>query len=632
MSVEVSSMPQYPPLPRFATASSFKSQQQQQLSSSTTTEEALPTTSLDNSTTNNYFNGTATATPTATTTTVVGTTAVSSACDQDFDLLAEYLLDDNTLNSNVVGFTSSGYYDVSSELNSFPSTITGLDIGNGQHQQQLQLQLETTPNPMAVSFSDPIADANSLYQHSTVISDQQQQQVGQIAPLPTQPNVPILTAPAKQQQPQPIPQQYHVPQAAPVVTSTMPQNNNYYANTNTSTNAPIQNGQQLQQSTTIVHHHHQQTMQQQAAQTQTTSLSGYKRPSPTATINQQHQPPLKTNQRHKSQAQLDKRRERNRILARQTRLRKKYFFESLQKEVMDLQYENIALKEIVKQNFPCDKIKHKILEECKLTESLLSQTNQQLSQNNAANQKDNDNLDSDNGDNDQSQNNLEDVDYHFICSVKKSQQCFVITDPSLYDNPIVYASDDFYSLTGYSRDEVLGRNCRFLQGKDTSKDKIHNMKTGIGRGEDVGVCMINYTAQGIAFWNQLFIAALRDTQGNVVNFIGVLVKVQSPPTDDPEYGKPLINDANIDANINKKQKEPISNNSNAQKDNNNVDELLGAASAAVSAAEAATTTDNVLAPTTTIPLVTASTSTPASSTTANSTNNNSKAAPATAIA
>lgn len=72
---------------------------------------------------------------------------------------------------------------------------------------------------------------------------------------------------------------------------------------------------------------------------------------------------------------------------------------------MDLQYENIALKEIVKQNFPCDKIKHKILEECKLTESLLSQTNQQLSQNNAANQKDNDNLDSDNGDNDQSQNN-----------------------------------------------------------------------------------------------------------------------------------------------------------------------------------------------------------------------------------
>ena len=128
----------------------------------------------------------------------------------------------------------------------------------------------------------------------------------------------------------------------------------------------------------------------------------------------------------------------------------------------------------------------------------------------------------------------------------------------------------------------------------------------------------------------MFIAALRDTQGNVVNFIGVLVKVQSPPTDDPEHGKPLINDANVDANVNQKQKEPISNNSNAQKDNKNVDELLGAASAAVSAAEAATTTDNVLVPTTTIPLVTTSTS--ASSTTANRTNNNGKVAPATAIA
>merc|ERR1711982_89695 len=98
----------------------------------------------------------------------------------------------------------------------------------------------------------------------------------------------------------------------------------------------------------------QTTVQQQQQQPQTTvqvpstTISGYKRPAPTNNTTTQPQRP---NQRYKSQAQLDKRRERNRILARQTRLRKKYFFESLQKEVMELQYENLALKQIVKQNF-----------------------------------------------------------------------------------------------------------------------------------------------------------------------------------------------------------------------------------------------------------------------------------------
>lgn len=544
MSVEVSNMPQYPPLPRFATSSSYEQQQQQQL-----TPDGMPngsstpaTAALENV---NYS--------------APATGVSSSACDTDFDLLAEYLLDDNTLNSSVVGFSSGGYYDVSSELSTYSNTST--------QPVEDQSQVQAAPNPMInSSFSDPLADANAIYQQATT-----QDPLAQVLPLPPQPTM-TTGAPQVQAQQQPV----YVQQAAPV-----PQ--------------PTRNA------TTIVHHHHQQTVQQQ--QPQTVMLSGYKRPTPTDT-NQQ-----RPNQRYKSQAQLDKRRERNRILARQTRLRKKYFFESLQKEVMDLQYENLALKEIVKQNFPSEQIKNQILEECKLTENIISQNNQQINKDDTSNEN----------------KNLEDIDYHFICSVKKSQQCFVITDPSLYDNPIVYASDDFYSLTGYSRDEVLGRNCRFLQGKDTSKEKLHKIKQCIGRGEDVGVCMINYTAQGIAFWNQLFIAALRDTQGNVVNFIGVLVNVKSPPTDDPEYGKPLVNDIQVD-------EEQHGNQSQQQHGSNNVDELLGAASAAVSAAEAATTTDNVLIPNTPIPLITSTTS-PMNPTTSPPPNvNNTNNAPATTIA
>ena len=130
-------------------------------------------------------------------------------------------------------------------------------------------------------------------------------------------------------------------------------------------------------------------------------------------------------------------------------------------------------------------------------------------------------------------------DSTFIQSVQNSQQCFIITDPSLQDNPIVYASDDFLTLTGYAREEVLGRNCRFLQGTETLQSKVVQLRKALANGDDCNVTMINYTSSGIPFWNNLFIAALRDAENNIVNFIGVIVKVASPEPDDPEYGKQL---------------------------------------------------------------------------------------------
>lgn len=58
-------------------------------------------------------------------------------------------------------------------------------------------------------------------------------------------------------------------------------------------------------------------------------------------------------------------------------------------------------------------------------------------------------------------------------------------------------------------------------------------------GEDVSVTFANYTSDGTPFWNKLFIAALRDADNNIVNFIGVIVKVDSPEPGDSEYGKVL---------------------------------------------------------------------------------------------
>jgi PAS domain S-box-containing protein len=58
---------------------------------------------------------------------------------------------------------------------------------------------------------------------------------------------------------------------------------------------------------------------------------------------------------------------------------------------------------------------------------------------------------------------LLDTDSRLVSALQFSQQNFTISDPSLPDNPIVYASDGFLKLTGYSREQILGRNCRFLQ-------------------------------------------------------------------------------------------------------------------------------------------------------------------------
>jgi PAS domain S-box-containing protein len=217
--------------------------------------------------------------------------------------------------------------------------------------------------------------------------------------------------------------------------------------------------------------------------------------------------------RKKSQTQIDRRRERNRILARRTRLRKKFFFESLQKELMDLQRENYILKDVAKEHLDEGEAA-RLLAECDALEKLPPGVFEACGQ-----------------------NELVSEDFNLVSSIQKSQHSFVITDPSLPDNPIVFVSDDFLKVTGYTREQILGRNCRFLQGTDTSKEKVDTIRQALANGEDVSITLLNYTATGKPFWNKLFIASLRDAENNVVNFIGVIVPVAAPPASDPEHAK-----------------------------------------------------------------------------------------------
>ena len=103
------------------------------------------------------------------------------------------------------------------------------------------------------------------------------------------------------------------------------------------------------------------------------------------------------------------------------------------------------------------------------------------------------------------------------------------------DNPIVYVSSGFLELTGYDLDQVLGRNCRFLQGPGTDQSAVDVIRRGVKEGIDTSVCLLNYKKDGTSFWNSLFIASLMDSSGNIVNHISVQTEVQGPPPGDPEF-------------------------------------------------------------------------------------------------
>ncbi|KAG2622551.1 hypothetical protein PVAP13_3KG000048 [Panicum virgatum] len=106
-------------------------------------------------------------------------------------------------------------------------------------------------------------------------------------------------------------------------------------------------------------------------------------------------------------------------------------------------------------------------------------------------------------------------------TLERIEKNFVITDPRLPDNPIIFASDSFLRLTEYSREEILGRNCRFLQGPETDRGTVKKIRDAIDNQIEVTVQLINYTKSGKKFWNLFHLQPMRDQKGDVQYFIGV---------------------------------------------------------------------------------------------------------------
>jgi PAS domain S-box-containing protein len=108
-----------------------------------------------------------------------------------------------------------------------------------------------------------------------------------------------------------------------------------------------------------------------------------------------------------------------------------------------------------------------------------------------------------------------------LVAVERTQMPMVVTDPRQPDNPIVLANAAFLALTGYTADEVIGRNCRFLQGPETNPADVDAVRDGLAANSDhVEVELLNYRKDGSTFWNQLVISPVKDETGQVLYYFG----------------------------------------------------------------------------------------------------------------
>ncbi|MBX0284936.1 PAS domain-containing protein [Haloarcula salinisoli] len=96
----------------------------------------------------------------------------------------------------------------------------------------------------------------------------------------------------------------------------------------------------------------------------------------------------------------------------------------------------------------------------------------------------------------------------------------LISDPDQHDNPAVYVNDQFTEMTGYPEADALGRNCRFLQGERTDPEPVAELRAAIDAERPVSVELRNYRRDGTEFWNRVSVAPIRNSEGEVTNYVG----------------------------------------------------------------------------------------------------------------
>ncbi|WP_171070341.1 PAS domain S-box protein [Methylobacterium terricola] len=105
-------------------------------------------------------------------------------------------------------------------------------------------------------------------------------------------------------------------------------------------------------------------------------------------------------------------------------------------------------------------------------------------------------------------------------AAEQTRMAMIVTDPNLPDNPIVFANRAFLELSGYAAEELIGRNCRFLQGPDTDPADVARVRAAIAARRDVVVELVNHRRDGSAFVNELYVSPVFGPHGELLYFFG----------------------------------------------------------------------------------------------------------------
>ena len=100
-----------------------------------------------------------------------------------------------------------------------------------------------------------------------------------------------------------------------------------------------------------------------------------------------------------------------------------------------------------------------------------------------------------------------------------------LADPDLEDMPLVYVNKAFENMTGYTKEEVVGKNCRFMQGKDRDQEARYKMQEAIKNEQSVEITFKNYRKNGELFFNRLEMSPLFDSNGKLLYYLGVQLDV-----------------------------------------------------------------------------------------------------------
>ena len=115
---------------------------------------------------------------------------------------------------------------------------------------------------------------------------------------------------------------------------------------------------------------------------------------------------------------------------------------------------------------------------------------------------------------------MDDTALRDLLEADETEMSVVFSDPSLPDNPMIFVSDEFEAQTGYSPEEAIGHNCRFLQGPETSKDAIEAIRHGLRAETRFTIDILNYRKDGSTFMNRLRIRPIYDAEGQLLFFAG----------------------------------------------------------------------------------------------------------------